>query len=552
MKSALKQFLGEIPLTAEVYWHLRQRGKPTGGFSFRKFQAALPAFYAQAAASPLRNKPGKHVLLFATLRYWIEHAALLGLSLAGMGHKVTLAYLPYSHWQKPLSRFDLRRQNTYIQHIFKDTSPLMQAVSFLDFSQEQPFKIDGAENEITNIPLPDELRQSIEAIALEDTQYIQQMENIDRNGKLYRLRLERNTQAAQAALCWMSKDRPDIVIIPSGSILEFGAVFHVARHLGIPAVTYEFGEQRRRIWFGLNTKIMRQETQEMWAVYQDRSLTEEQWERVRALYASRQSASLWENFSRRWQGAPGEGGEKVRASLGLNWRPVVLLAANVIGDSLTLGRQVFTENMTDWLVRATLALTQRPDIQLVLRVHPGERYTTGPSVAQVVGQAFAKSPQWAELVGGEQAFPENIHLIPADAMVNTYDLMQIADLGLVYTTTVGLETAMSGVPVIVAGQTHYRGKGFTLDPNSWDEFIKMLTDILTDPARYRLSRQQVESAWSYAYRFFFDFPMPFPWHLLHFWEDINEWPMRRVLSDEGQTQFAATFSSLVGEPRHWK
>jgi len=123
---------------------------------------------------------------------------------------------------------------------------------------------------------------------------------------------------------------------------------------------------------------------------------------------------------------------------------------------------------------------------------------------------------------------------------------------LVYTTTVGLETAMSGVPVIVAGQTHYRGKGFTLDPNSWDEFIKMLADILTDPARYRLSQQQVERAWNYAYRFFFNFPMPFPWHLLYFWEDINEWPMRRVLSDEGQTKFAATFSSLVGEPRLWE
>jgi hypothetical protein len=460
--------------------------------------------------------------------------------------------LPYAHWQKPLNRFDLRRQNTYIQHIFKDAAPLMQIVSFLDFLQGQPFKIDGTVNEINNTPLPDELRQSIEAITLEDTQYIQQMEDVDRNGKLYCLRLERNTQAAQAAFCWMSKNRPDIVIIPSGSILEFGAVFHIARHLGIPAVTYEFGEQRQRIWFGLNTKIMRQETQEMWAAYRDRSLVEEQWERVRTLYATRQSASLWENFARRWQDAPGEGGEKVRANLGLDSRPVVLLAANVIGDSLTLGRQVFTKNMTEWLVRATLELAQRSDIQLVLRVHPGERYTTGPSVAQIIGQAFATSPQWAELVSGGQALSENIHVIPADSLVNTYDLIQIADLGLVYTTTVGLETAMSGLPVIVAGRTHYRGKGFTLDPDSWDEYIKMLTDILSNPARYRLSRQQVESAWNYAYRFFFDFPMPFPWHLLHFWEDLNEWPMRRVLSDEGQTQFGATFRSLVGEPRLWK
>ena len=47
-----------------------------------------------------------------------------------------------------------------------------------------------------------------------------------------------------------------------------------------------------------------------------------------------------------------------------------------------------------------------------------------------------------------------------------HDLVETAGLGLVYTTTVGLEMAMSGVPVIVIGQTHYRGKGFSLDPDS--------------------------------------------------------------------------------------
>ena len=42
----------------------------------------------------------KKVLIFATLHYWIEHAALLGMALAGLGHEVTLAYLPYANWRK--------------------------------------------------------------------------------------------------------------------------------------------------------------------------------------------------------------------------------------------------------------------------------------------------------------------------------------------------------------------------------------------------------------------------------------------------------------------
>jgi len=32
----------------------------------------------------------KKVFLFAALHYWIEHAAVMGITLAGLGHKVTL------------------------------------------------------------------------------------------------------------------------------------------------------------------------------------------------------------------------------------------------------------------------------------------------------------------------------------------------------------------------------------------------------------------------------------------------------------------------------
>ena len=115
--------------------------------------------------------------------------------------------------------------------------------------------------------------------------------------------------------------------------------------------------------------------------------------------------------------------------------------------------------MTEWLQRTRGSISAaRPDVQLVVRIHPGERYTKGPSVADVVKQALPE-------------LPEHIHLVAANDPVNTYDLVEIADLGLVYTTTVGMEMAMSGVPVIVAGQTHYRGRGFTLDPDSWEAYI---------------------------------------------------------------------------------
>lgn len=528
-KSSLKDKLGDLPLFPELYWQIRNSGRSVSAkFDLTRLSGDLPS-WASAAQNARQQvdrsaHQAKSVLLFATQRYWLEHVTLMGTALAGMGHNVAIAYLPYAEWMKPLNRFDARRQSLYISSVLNRLDSLVTIVPWLGVKQNQP--------------LPAELQAAIELTSLRDTQYTLQVEDVSTDSELYHLRLDRNTQAAQSALAWMQKNKPDIVVIPNGTILEFGTVYQVARYLGIPTITYEFGEQRERLWLAQDGEVMRQETDGMWAACGDQPLTEAQLLQVQTLFSARQRASLWENFARRWQGTPSVGGEKVRQTLGLDARPVVLLATNVIGDSLTLGRQVFSDSMTDWLDRTVRWFAEHAEAQLVIRIHPGELITKGPSVADVVKRALPD-------------LPAHIHLIAADAEINTYDIVEIADLGLVYTTTVGMEMAMSGVPVIAVGNTHYRGKGFTLDADSWDAFFEVLDSVLSDPKTHRLSRQQVDLAWNYAYRFFFEYPHPYPWHLLHFWQDIEEWPLARVLDDEGQAQFGRTFEYLLGKSVDW-
>ncbi|MFN2264181.1 MAG: hypothetical protein ACK2UM_07950 [Anaerolineales bacterium] len=526
-KTTAKKILGEMPLTAELYWYLRQGGNPPRtGYKLDKIQERLPLLVEQAIAARHTNHPGKNVLIFATLHFWIAHGTVLGLALAAQGHNVTLAYLPYSNSNEAINKFDLRRQNIYTEKVLAETKPLMDNISFLE-------RGPGAED------LPGVLHQVIDQVSLRDTQYIMQVEDIPENSPLYMLRQTRNLAAATAAYRYVQFSKPDVVIIPNGSILEFGSVFQVARYLEFPTVTYEFGEQRNRIWIAQDSEVMHQRTDALWQTRQGMEISAAELERVETLYSSRQKASLWGNFSRQWQGVPTIGGDQARRTLGLDERPVILLATNVIGDSLTLGRQVFSDSMTEWLQRTLEYFASHHDAQLVVRIHPGELVTKGPSVGDVVHQTFPKG------------IPENITLISADAEINTYDLIEIADLGLVYTTTVGMEMAMRGVPVIVIGQTHYREKGFTLDPDSWDAFFELLTNFMVDPEQYRLSKHEIGLAREYAYRFFFEYPQPYPWHLLHLWDDIDEAPIEAVLSDAGMQQYGDTFRYLVGEPIDW-
>jgi hypothetical protein len=115
-----------------------------------------------------------------------------------------------------------------------------------------------------------------------------------------------------------------------------------------------------------------------------------------------------------------------------------------------------------------------------------------------------------------------------------------------------MEMAMAGIPVIVTGKTHYANKGFTYEPTDWQAYTDLLKEIVAKPATYRLTEKQMEQVWLYAYLFFFEYSLPFPWHLLWLAEDFRERPLSYVLSEKGQKRYGQTFGYLVGEPLDWQ
>jgi hypothetical protein len=539
-KTSLRNFIGELPLAAELDYALRQKKRARKDhYNLSRLQKSLP--YAMQQVKPfLQNaKPGKNILFFGTLHYWIEQAAYFSLTLAGLGHKVTLMTLPYSEWHREMDKLTQKQRGLHTRDALSSLSPFVQHVSLLDPSTDG----SGRRLKLASV-LPVALQADVEEVCLWDAQYTLMREEVDmdspKDRALYELRRKRNTFAALVALEWMQTHKPDVVLIPNGLILEMGIVFRVARYLNIPAVTFEFNDQREQIWLAQNTSIMRQDTDYLVRDRCSLPMTDEMYERLADLENARRGARVWGKSKRLWQYVSAQGAEQTRKALGLDNRPVVLLAANVLGDSLTLGRNIFAESMSEWITKTVQYFAKRTDVQLVVRIHPGEK---------IVPQAKSMGTVVREALPG---IPSHIHLIGALDNVNTYDLIEIAALGLAYTTTVGVETAMNGIPVISCGETHYRGRGFTIDPNSWDEYFTVLEKVLSDLPAHRLGEEQVAKAWNYAYRFFFEYPRPFPWRLMNFWDDLEVWPVEKVLSDEGMAQFGDTFKFLVGEPFTWK
>ena len=528
-KEYLRNTAARIPLSAEIYQrYFSKGGISTYGYSLESLNGFLPSWAAavEKVKENAKPTPSRRILVIGYLKWWLECATAVSLVLASQGHQVDLGFLPYRDWKTRVPPFDARRQRTYLLTIF---SPIQNLINLHDLSASQ------------SKGLPKELVPLINEQSRIDVQYSKMREDLDLHqdspdAEFFQLRLERNQTAAGNTLRLLEETVYDTIVIPNGSILEFGAIYQTAKYLDANVVTYEFGEQRERIWLAQNDEVMRLDTTSLWKVEGENALSQKQEDELRDLYRARRGGRTWENFSRQWQTAESEEAREALSQLGIDpEKPVALLCTNVVGDSLALNRQIFTDGMVDWLKMTVNYFSDRLDAQLIIRVHPAELILAGNPSVEIVRDSFPD-------------LPGNVVVIPPESKINTYDLIELSHLGLVYTTTVGMEMAMSGVPVISAGRSHYRGRGFTMDPSTSEEYMEAISRRLAEPLNKRLGENKVELAIRYAYLFFFEYPFRFPWHLLQFWEDMAERPLEQVIEPGEITLYDETLDALLGEP----
>ena len=110
-----------------------------------------------------------------------------------------------------------------------------------------------------------------------------------------------------------------------------------------------------------------------------------------------------------------------------------------LGRSYATGPRPFDDQFA-WL-RALIDWTEsRPDLQLIVRVHPRTGSNRFPTVAS----------EYYRLKSEFAACPSNVVMVWPDDPVSSYNLAEIADAVLVSWSTIGLECARFGIPVITA------------------------------------------------------------------------------------------------------
>jgi hypothetical protein len=299
---------------------------------------------------------------------------------------------------------------------------------------------------------------------------------------------------AEAAPALLDRAAPDVVLLLSGLFFAERIIKAEAERRGLRVITYERGFEPDTLCFSegfANYYVI----DPLWEEVKDTPLSEDQEARLdEYLTARHQGLRAPFNY---WPTITKEEKDVLLALKLDRRRPTATLFTNITWDAAAQDRDRAFRDMLDWVVATIRYFAEQPEAQLVIRVHPAEVRAVGWET---------RDPLLSRLRTGVPSLPPNVRVVPPESDISSYTLMALSRCGLVYTSTTGLEMAMDGMPVVVAGDVHYSGKGFTLDAVDPANYARLLTAALNgsrEAATRALARR-------YAYALFFRYFHPFP------------------------------------------
>lgn len=174
---------------------------------------------------------------------------------------------------------------------------------------------------------------------------------------------------------------------------------------------------------------------------------------------------------------------------------VITFFTNLIWDAANVSRDIAFKSPLECICETVAKYANQSDVHILIRPHPAEIILgTNERYGNLVIGAFDK-------------LPGNVTIIEPDEGINSFSMIDLTDIGVVHTSTIGIEAVIMGKPVILLSETHYRDKGFTYDAISDNHYFKLLEKLITNP---KVDTHKINLAKKYFYFMMFEYQHKIP------------------------------------------
>lgn len=462
-----------------------------------------PYWMSAVAAAPgeLRSLRPRRVFQLACYRGQFSLELSLAALLAAQGHAVTLGYLPKLASPVKMPLDDHPSAPAYLADSLATVEATSQGrVKIVDLEA-----FDAAESASDDLA-PFEAQASADAIMQLGVETIDCTDPAHRASLDTYARLGRKTARIARNFLEQHGGDFDVLLIANGMTTEAAWFVQAGLAAGAEVVTYEkFAFRHTRVVSHGAGVFSFTDLGRVWEMreklgYEAEPFRSTAIERSFAILDERRKAST-KNWAWKYQFAPDQSDAAALAAANIDAsKPYVLVCTNVPFDA---GYYQFTKvfpSMKTWLVETVRFLLAETDLNVVVRVHPGEALHFAGRERSVDNLRAAGLHNDARLT-----------VIGPDAAINTYPLMAHCRAGVVFSSTTGIEMAMQGKPVIVGADVYFAGRGFTVDCSGRDAYFENLR-ACNDGARFGgESRAVAERAALFYYVIHFVLQLAYPY-----------------------------------------
>jgi hypothetical protein len=326
---------------------------------------------------------------------------------------------------------------------------------------------------------------------------------------------------------------PNHLIVLNGDMMESAAAFWAARKSERKVIVWERCPDRAStIILSCNRTRADRDFAALWQADGAHELRRDRRERVLAWLSGRTGGD-YRVIEPRKRHLPTEKSATALAEHGIDPAlPVAVLFGDRPAPAGEVADDVVFPDAKDWILRTVEWFEPHSSWQLVIRLYAQD----GP-----IGIRSALRERWADL-------PRNVRIVESGEMKLDYQLLEAAQVGLYRVNPIGLEMAMMGIIAVAAGQPFFANKGFTQEARDAEDYFRLVRRAIESPEAAAMTDREVELAWCFADLYIHGAPKPFPWTDRNFWRDMKEeWPMSRLLGDDGAARFGDVFAILGGE-----
>ncbi len=288
---------------------------------------------------------------------------------------------------------------------------------------------------------------------------------------------------------------PELLVLLNGRFFSHWAAIELALARGIRVVTHERGMRAGTLRFAENSRVhdlsLFEEISSLWG---DVPLSRNELLWTEALLDDRR-------FGRgipylRYSPLP-EPEADVRSKLALDDRPVVVAFTSSDDECAAFDERnagAFRDSL-HWFEETVRLGATLPHAQIVVRLHPN--LTKEGTNRQTL--------ELAERLRRDA--PDNVRIVDPDEEVSSYTLADLAALGVVFSSTLGLEMAASGQPVVTVARGWFGHCPFVTSLDDATQYAAVAAANLARPP----ARETARHAFRFAFRYYRELGRPFPW-----------------------------------------